>query len=180
MARVVGRVLFDAQRTAAAPGFMQGIASVPVVLQDRVTNVRLAVTTDSSGGFEFFNVPDGDYRIVESYREPAVPSPGDFNLAVPGDVPAGVVPPVSYAPNPPSGATDLDCTAPNTLHITVSGSDVLNQYILNGPVRYIPIESVTDACAVISPHNLLQAAVHGTMGTLPAGTPANKIGRAHV
>jgi uncharacterized repeat protein (TIGR01451 family) len=153
---------------------MTGIANVPVALKSIATREALVVYTDSTGDFAFYNVPDGDYRIIEAFREEAVPSPGDFSQAVVVEVtPAGVVPPISYVSNPPVGTTDLDCTAPNTLLITVAGANVANQYILNGPVRYLPIEGITDVCAVISPHNLLVDADYGTMGFFPQGTAAN-------
>ena len=173
MATISGSILFDGTRTAAPPTGMTGIANVPVVLQNIATGIRLTVITDASGNYSFINVPDGNYRVVEAYHDLGVPSPGDFSLAVAGSIPSGVVPPVSFVQNPPSGATDLDCTTPNTLLITVSGTDLNNLYICNGPVRYIPIESITDACAVISPQNLLVDAESGTMGFFPQGTPAN-------
>jgi uncharacterized repeat protein (TIGR01451 family) len=152
---------------------MTGLVNIPVVLQNTATNVRLAVYTDTNGNYSFINVPDGNYRIVEAYRTPAVPSPGDFNNAIVGVIPAGTVPPINYASNPPPGATDLDCVLPNTILISVSGSDVSNRYIVNGPVKYIPIEARMDACAVISPDNLLDYADAGTLGTFPPGTAAN-------
>ncbi|MCL2203853.1 MAG: hypothetical protein FWB88_07940 [Defluviitaleaceae bacterium] len=170
MASVSGRVLYDATRTAAPPGTMTGIAQVPVVLQNVATGVQLGVLTDADGNFSFLNVPPGDYRIVEAYHHDGVPSPGDFATAVPGAVPRGLVPPISYVANPPAGATDLDCTLPNTLFISVTDAGVGNLYICNGPVRYIPIESITDPCAVIDPHNILVDADMGTMGTFPPGT----------
>lgn len=173
MTTISGYILFDRDRTAEPPGEMTGIANVPVILQNIATTERLAVYTAGDGSYSFINVPDGDYRIVEAYGTPAIPSPGDFSTAVAGVIPSAVVPPLSYVNNPPPGATDLDCTTPNTILLTVSGSDITNQYILNGPVRYIPIETITDSCAVISPDNLLHDADGGTMGFFPPGTPAN-------
>jgi len=167
-----GSVLFDRTRTAAPPGSMVGIANVPVVLQNRANGNMLSVLTDSSGNFSFINVPTGDYRLIEAYQMTGVPSPGDFNTAIPGAVPKGVVPPIDYVQNPPAGATNLDCTIPNTLLFTVSG-DMSNLYICNGPVRYIPIGSITNPCATIDPINIIVAAELGTMGTFPQGTPAN-------
>jgi len=143
-----------------------------MVLQNRAAPyARLAVFTDHAGEYAFHNVPPGDYRIVEAYGEPAIASPGNFDGAVPGAVPDAVVPPISYAPNPPVvGATHLDCVTPNTLFITVGTDHINGQTILNGPVRYIPIETIMDNCAVVCPINLLIDADMGTMGTFPAGT----------
>ena len=168
-----GSVLFDRTRTAAPPGSMVGIANVPVVLQNRANGDMLSVLTDTNGNFTFLNVPIGDYRLVESYRMTGVTSPGDFTAAIPGQpVPNGVVPPISYVQDPPVGATNLDCTIPNTLLFNVSG-DMSNLYICNGPVRYIPIGSITDPCTTIDPINIIEAAEWGTMGAFPQGTPAN-------
>ena len=174
MASVSGTILFDRSRTAAPPASMTGMADVPVMLQNIATNVRLIIRTNTGGNFSFINVPDGNYRVVEAYRAESAPlTPGDFNTAAIGPVLSAVVPPITYALNPPAGATDLDCTTPNTLLITVSGANITNLYICNGPVKYIPIQSITDACAVISPHNLITDMEYGTMGYFPAGKPAN-------
>ena len=138
MATVSGRVLFDSARTAAPPTGMVGIANVPVVLQEIATGIMLAVITDAGGNYSFVNVPNGSYRIVESYGTAGVPSPGDFDTAVVGGVGQGIVPPIELVANPPIAATDLDCTSPNTLLRTVSGANLNNLYICNGPVTQIP------------------------------------------
>ena len=173
MATISGRVIFDRARTANALPGMEGIANVPVVLQNIETNERLAVLTDSNGNYVFLNVPNGNYRIVEAFGTPATPTPGNFNNAVVGSIPEGAMPPISYVSNPPPGTTNLDATTPNTIFITVEDADLENQYFLNGPVRYTPISTITDECAIISPINLINVADNGTFGTFPAGTPAN-------
>ena len=170
MATLSGRLLFDRTRTGAPPSGMSGIANVTIVLQNTSTNMALGVTTDSNGNFSFINVPNGNYRIVESFLTSGIPTPGDFNLAFSGGVFRGVVPPINYVANPPAGTTDLDCTTPNTLLITIADANISNLYLCNGPVRYIPIENITDACAVIDPRNLLIDAESGTMGLFPQGT----------
>ena len=80
MAVVSGRVLFDRNRTASSASSTEGIANVPVVLQNVVTNARLSVYTNSNGEYSFINVPNGSYRVVESFGTPAVNTPGDFNI----------------------------------------------------------------------------------------------------
>jgi hypothetical protein len=83
MAIISGRVLFDRNRTSTSFSNMTGIANVPVVLQNIDTNQRLTVLTDSDGNYSFTNVPNGNYRIVESYgATDGVPTPGDFNNSV--------------------------------------------------------------------------------------------------
>jgi uncharacterized repeat protein (TIGR01451 family) len=151
---------------------MDGIGGVAVVLQDVASSVRLSVITDANGHFMFDGVPDGEYRLTEAYGTAGVPSPGDWSSAEVGEVPHGVTPPIGYAPNPPDGATDLDCTTPNTLFFSVTGN-MNNLYLCNAPVKYIPICTRIDRCATIDPYNLLTDADSGTMGTFPAGTPAN-------
>jgi hypothetical protein len=110
---------------------------------------------------------------VEAYGLPAITSPGDFNNATSGSIPKGVVPHISLISNPPNGATNLDCTIPNTLLVTVSGSDLIDQDFLNGPVKYTPITSIMDTCAVVSSVNLLTDAEDGTIGFFSQGMPAN-------
>ena len=67
MATISGRVIFDRDRSASFSSGDSGIAGIPVVLQNTATNVRLTVLTDASGNYTFLNVPNGDYRIVESF-----------------------------------------------------------------------------------------------------------------
>lgn len=63
--------------------------------------------------------------------------------------------------------------SPNTLLITVAGSDIINQNILNGPVIYTPIENILDSCVSVSNINLITDADNGTFGFFPPGTPSN-------
>lgn len=174
MATISGRVIFDRDRSLTINGGDSGLVNIPVVLQNIDTSLRLTVLTDAAGNYSFINVPNGAYRLVESYGAAGgVPSPGDFSLAVAGSIPLGVNPPVTAAPNPPPGTTNLDSITPDTLLITVSGSNLSNLNFFNGPVIYTPIEAILDPCAVISGDNLIQAADYGTFGTFPQGTPAN-------
>lgn len=174
MATISGRVIFDRDRSATISAGDSGLANIPVVLQNVATGARLTVLTDAGGNYTFLNVPNGNYRIVESYGAAGgVPTPGNFSNAVVGSIPQGVNPPITAAPNPPIGATNLDSVTPDTLLVTVSGADLTNQNFLNGPVIYTPIQTILDPCASISPENLIQAADNGTFGTFPPGTPAN-------
>lgn len=134
MAAISGRVIFDRDRSATVSGSDSGLANIPVVLQNIDTSFRLTVLTDTSGNYSFINVPNGTYRLVESYGTTGgVPSPGDFSLAQAGSIPSGVNPPVTAAPNPPAGTTNLDSVTPDTLFITVAGSGLSNLNFLNGP-----------------------------------------------
>ncbi|ACA54238.1 putative cell surface protein [Clostridium botulinum A3 str. Loch Maree] len=171
MATISGRVVFDRDRSATINAGDSGIANVPVVLQNIATDVRLVVLTDANGNYSFINVPNGSYRIVESYGTPGgVPTPGDFSTAVVRPVPMGVNPPISFVSNPPPGSTNLDCVTPNTLLVTVTGADLTNENFLDGPVIYTPI---LDTCVSVSNVNLITVADNGTFGFFPTGTPAN-------
>ncbi len=174
MATVSGQIIFDRNRSATIDAGDSGIANVPVVLQNITTGVRLVVLTDAAGNYAFINVPNGSYRIVEAYGTAGgVPTPGDFTLAIAGPVPTAATPPINFVANPPAGSTNLDCLTPNTILITVTGADVTNQNILNGPVIYTPIATILDPCTTVSNTNLITDADNGTFGFFPPGTPAN-------
>ena len=174
MATVSGRVIFDRDRSLSVNTGDSGIANIPIVLQNVATGARLTVLTDANGNYSFINVPNGSYRIVESYgTNGGVTSPADFTNASVGSIPTGANPPISAVLNPPTGATNIDSLTPDTLFITVNQADIGNQNFFNGPVIYTPIEAILDQCAIISGENLIHAADEGTFGTFPAGTPAN-------
>lgn len=174
MATISGRVVFDRDRSATISGGDSGLATIPVVLQNIDTGARLTVLTDSAGNYTFLNVPIGNYRIVESYgTSGGVPALGDFSTATVGSIPPGVNPPISAAMNPPAGSTNLDSVTPDTLLVTVDGTNLIDQNFLNGPVIYTPIETILDPCAIISGENLIQVAGNGTFGSFLQGTPSN-------
>lgn len=198
MITISGRVIFDRNRTATVIPNMQGIPNVSVVLQNIFSGKKLSVLTNGSGNYAFNNVPNGNYRIVESFGTPSVATPGNFNNAIAGPIPHGAMPPLSFVSNPPTTATNLDATTPNTLFISVNCEDeneeknyddsylclkykrienechsIENVDFLNGPVKYAPISAITDNCVSISNINLISAADNGTFGFFADGTPAN-------
>ncbi|MDU4597639.1 DUF7507 domain-containing protein [Clostridium sporogenes] len=174
MATISGRVVFDRDRSATINAGDSGIANVPVVLQNTVSGLRLVVLTDANGNYSFINVPNGDYRIVQSFGTPGgVPTPGNFNNAVVGPVPVGTNPPISFVSDPPPGSTNLDSLTPDTLLVTVTGADLTNENFLDGPVIYTPIQNILDPCVSVSNVNLINVADNGTFGFFPPGTPAN-------
>ena len=169
-ATVSGRVLFDRNRTANSAGAgISGIANVPVVLQEINTNVMLAVLTDVNGNYAFYNVPDGTYRIVQTFGIPAIATPGNFINAAVSPIPNSQTPPISDVPSPPAGATHIDFVTPGTLLITVAFSDVPNQHFLNGPVKYTPYADDRIDWTT----NLITAANDGTFGFFLPASPAN-------
>ena len=174
MATLSGRVVFDRDRSATISSGDTGLANVPVVLQNINDGTRLVVLTDSNGNYAFNNVPPGDYRLVESYTSAdGIPTPGDFAMADIGPIPEGGNPPISYATNPPVESTNLDSLTPDTMLLTLNGSDISDLNFLDGPVTYTPIESILDDYVVISDDNLIDEADGGNFGIFPPGTPAN-------
>lgn len=67
MAIISGSIIFDINRDARKDGNDYGIAEVPVVLQNKSTNERLGVYTDSQGNYTFTDVPLGDYIVILVY-----------------------------------------------------------------------------------------------------------------
>ena len=176
MATVSGSLLFDRNRTSVASTSMAGIPNVPIVLQDTTSGNMAAVLTDASGNFSFTDVPNGSYQLVEAYGT-AASATGTIdwgaNATVWPMLNGGTVPPISYVTNPPTGATNLDCTIRNTRLITVTGANLTAQNFLNGPVLYTPITQSLDTGVVVSPTNLVTYFDDGTFGSFPPGTTAN-------
>ena len=179
MVSISGHVYFDRLRNMTAHAPEDGIAGVAVVLQNiNFPYEGMAVQTDSEGRYSFVEVPAGEYRLVEAYGEPAVPTPGNFTDAVPGGLPTAALPPIGYVPNPPQGANRLDCLTPATLFVTVTTEDIDGKDFINGPVAHIAIDTIMDSCTEIMPANLMVDADYGTIGSFPAGTPANSAPQA--
>lgn len=174
MATISGRVVFDRDRSATISSGDSGLAGIPVVLQNIDTSARLTVLTDAARQLYLSQCAQRqlpDRGILR--RAGGTPDTGDFSAAVAGSVPEGVNPPIGAAVNPPPGSTNLDSVTPDTLLVTVAGTDLANQNFLNGPVIYTPIQTILDSCAVISGENLIRVADDGTFGAFPQGTPAN-------
>jgi len=170
MAIISGSLLYDNARTNSATG-LPGIANTPIVLENIVTGLRLAVLSASDGSFTFTNVPDGNYQIVEAYGDTGpISTTGDFGVeAVTGFVAIAATPPINFITNPPIDATNLDCITRNTIPVTVSGANITGRNILNGPVKYTPIV-IDSSVSVDWADNLISAASAGTFGLFPAGT----------
>lgn len=173
MPSVSGRLIFDVNRTILVTSSASGIANVPIVLQDTTTTRRINAITDANGSYTFINVPAGSYIVVEAYGDTTSNTSGNFSDAIPGPTPVGNDPPLSFATNPPSIATNLDSITPNTLFVTVSTDNLIDQNFLDGPITYSPIETILDSTASISDINLITIADDGLFGSFPAGTPAN-------
>lgn len=186
---VSGQLLYDGNRTGAVGSATAPIANVPIVLQDisgGITNGLMAIVlTSSTGTFQFTNVPAGSYQVVESYgvllpdgTAPTVIGAIDFgvNAAIGIVLNGGTCPPFSddvhvYVANPAPTATHLDCIVRNTWLETVGASNVTGVNMLNGPVRYTPMD--LGASVLVDPTNLVTTADNGTFGGFSAGATAN-------
>lgn len=67
MATISGRIIFDRNRSATIDAGDSGIANVPVVLQNAVTNVGLVVLTDANGSKMALKL--GGYENINLLRE---------------------------------------------------------------------------------------------------------------
>ena len=109
MATISGRVIFDRNRSASISSGDSGIANIPVVLQNIATNARLTVLTDSNGNYSFINVPDGNYRIVESFGAAGgLPNAGRAQQCGKRQHTAGRQPAYYRCKQSPAGSTNLD------------------------------------------------------------------------
>ena len=170
MATVTGSLYYDGARSNATTG-LTAIANVPIVLENAGTLMQLAVLTKTDGSYTFINVPNGNYRVVESAIQGGPYSTtGDFGAeAVQSDTPAvATTPPITVISNPPAGATNLDCITHNTINITVSGASVAVGRIANAPVRYSEM-SIDPSVTVHSHYNYIDVADDGSFGTFPPG-----------
>ena len=176
MANVSGTLFFDVARSNSSTG-LPGIAGVPIVLENTTNSLRLSVRTDSNGAYNFTNVPNGIYQIVEAYGDAGpISTTGNFGAeAALGPFAVATTPPISYiltlaiGTSLPVGTTDLDCISRNTIPLTVSGTNITGQNISNGPVKYDPI--IVDSSVYVNlENNLIVVADSGTFGLFTAGT----------
>ena len=132
MANISGSVWYDPLRQAEKG---TAIAQVPVVLYEESTNLGAVALTDSSGAFLFTNVPDGQYHLIEAWGEPGGTSPADWQQAAAMDRPDPADPPVKAVEAASGWANRLDSLTPNTVTVTVAGSDPDPQDFYDGPIE---------------------------------------------
>ncbi|MEG0297748.1 MAG: hypothetical protein RR620_13590 [Clostridium sp.] len=174
MSTISGSLIFDLDRSGTLTSGDSGIGNISIVLQNTITGARVTCTTNSIGAFEFINVPNGNYRLVEAYGEPAgINYPADFSLASIGPAPVAKDPLITNVIAPPVGATNLDSTTSNTIFLTVLNNNFIGQNFFDGPIKYTPINNLLDSCATVQNINLITAADNGTFGVEPAGAPPN-------
>lgn len=169
MPNISGYVYYSANSTIT-PGV--GIENVSIVLyQGEMGAVAL---TDSNGFYLFTNVPDGDYKIVESYGTTGSLSPVNYALLVSSiPDPKGIEPPLSaLTVTPPALADSLNALSPNTLYVTLAGEDLTDQDFYDAPVGEKPI--LFTGVTLLAP-NLITAADNGTFGMIEEGSLVNTI-----
>jgi len=113
---VSGSVYVDVNSDANFSVGEAGISGVTIVLYDVVSGRCRSVKTNAAGEYRFFPVPAGSYQIIESAQE---------SITTPSQCPPQPLDPAGYR-----------STTPNTLSITVSDSNIVNQHFgeLSGPV----------------------------------------------
>lgn len=158
MATISGSLRFVSDRSAVSSPSLPGIADVPITLQNTDTNIMLSVYTHADGSYSFHHVPDGNYRIVESYGVEAASSPGDFDTAVIGSEVVGALPPIKQIKNLMPSATNLSATLPLTRIVTVSGTDLTSQDFLNEAIVYTPLQSKKDKTTLAADLNISETA----------------------
>lgn len=168
MASISGSVLFSS--TSASSGGA-GVSNIPIVLQNTSTSVGAIVLTNASGFYQFDNVPNGNYRIVEAYGVVGgTASPKDFSGASVITQPTPKDPDVSAISSPPANTTKITSLSPNTIFVTMSGSNITGQDFRDNPQRNIPL-TINDMNLVAS--NLVTVADNGSFGSNTAGTAKN-------
>lgn len=175
MANISGSLIFDINRNALKDYNDYGIDNIPIVLQNTLTNERMAVNTDSNGNYIFLNVPNGEYRIivVYGYNDKIVDTPGIF-IPKFGIIPQASLPPYTLLTGAyPIGTNHLNAVTPTTVFVKVEDEDVIADTFFVGPARYESLENSIDRCASISKINLVTIVDYGTFGFLPPGTSIN-------
>lgn len=167
MATISGSVFFNQTNSTPLSGIK--CPNIPIGLYNNL-GIGLIILTNASGDFSFINVPNGTYTLVEAGTSTATStSPGDFATATSIGVILASDPPISSMPSPPVGATHTQSFSPNTIYITITGSNVSGRNFYDAPVRDIAINK---SGLILGP-NLVNTAGNGTIGTLPAGTSPN-------
>lgn len=175
MANILGSLIFDINRNAIKDFNDYGISNIPIVLQNKLTNERMAVNTDSKGNYTFLNVPNGEYRIivVYGYNDKIIDTPGIF-IPEFGIIPQASLPPYTVLKGPyPIGTNHLNAVTPTTVFVKVEDEDIIADTFFVGPVSYQSLENSIDQCASISKVNLVTIVDFGTFGFLPPGTSIN-------
>ena len=166
MANISGSVWYDPLRQAEKG---TAIAQVPVVLYEESTNLGAVALTDSSGAFLFTNVPDGQYHLIEAWGEPGGTSPADWQQAAAMDRPDPADPPVKAVEAASGWANRLDSLTPNTVTVTVAGSDPDPQDFYDGPIEDRPLHLTG---GLLAGTNLIAGAGGGSFGECDDGTPS--------
>lgn len=165
---VSGYVVFDESRKGIFNN--NGVAQIPVSLVNN-NNKSLTVLTDINGKFEFINVENGDYTLIESYGfDGVISSDGDFLNALENVQITPNDPPINFVNNT-LGANTLDSISPNVLKINVLDNNVEDIYFFDAPINHnqANIKSYVN----INNVNLITNAGNGNFGENENGALVN-------
>lgn len=162
MAIIQGKVFYDPLRSF---GPAAGIAGVRVVLYDTAKKQSAAAATDKNGSFTFFNVPKGNYLLVESYHRAKHLSEVNFlKHAQISSPPVPKDPPVKLIMGAEKEVTRLDSMDSNVHEIDVEQSQLITLNFYNAPVIDIPF---TLKGVKKTGRNLFSGMNKGTFGKIP-------------
>jgi uncharacterized repeat protein (TIGR01451 family) len=153
MTNISGRVVYDENKTGAYSSAMKGIANVPVVLQNIMNCATCSAKTDAAGFYQFLNVPNGTYQLLEAYG--LVTPPAAASVDFPSN--ALYSPLMQSSGSPPilqsaagdslqaAGASPAgsDSVSSNRLILKVDGcqSELVKNF-LNSPMKYSAVRDL--------------------------------------
>lgn len=169
MAYVEGSVIFRPKSNSVDN--QKGISGVTIYLRDEVTDQGIAVLTDSVGYFKFNNVPNGNYRLIQSNQEVLGVNVGevDFTLATAGgpELESGV-PDVSKLNEVVLEGSRLNSLSSIIRFITIDAIKTFaNEYFIYSLVMD---KSMPAGRYVKRDINIFDSADYGTFGVYPPGT----------
>lgn len=126
MAMVSGSVFYDETRLFQSS---KPIANIPIALYDPETNSGAIALTDAYGSFNFLNVPNSNYFLIECFGAMGSTSPIDYSInRKPMIMPTEADPPITILNNPTLNGNKLNSITPNLYKISVSYNDVRKDF----------------------------------------------------
>ncbi|MGL5151360.1 MAG: carboxypeptidase-like regulatory domain-containing protein [Clostridium sp.] len=167
---IIGKVLFS-QNTFFDS--LIPLGNIQVVLRNTSSNNAICVSTDPLGQFRIFNIPSGNYELIESYgyNNPFL-SPADFNSS---SIITGAIPekdPFISSIHPTPIGTKIFSLTPNTVFLSTSSfiNNIKEVDFVDSTYFEVPFLSNNKS---FSDTNLVKFEYNGTFGTNLPGTLSN-------